>query len=72
MLVECPWCGISIEIIEKNCGIFRCGISKSTYAQIPPHEKEQICKELKEKDLIYGCGNPFKIAGNGVEKCGYI
>ena len=37
MLVCCPHCDTTIEIIELNCRIFRCGVLKSTGQQIDPH-----------------------------------
>ena len=42
--------------------------------QIQPHLPQQECEFLKNNNLIYGCGKPFKITENGtkVEKCDYI
>jgi len=73
LIIECPHCMQNIEIIELNCRIFRCGIFKDTNQQINPHLDEISCKALKEKDLIYGCGKPFKILeDNTVVICEYI
>lgn len=73
LLIKCPNCGLMIEIIELNCRIFRCGILKDSFLQIPPHEKKEICDYLKINNLIYGCGKPFIIdINNNVKKCGYI
>jgi len=71
MLVKCPHCSIPIEILELNCGIFRCAIMKDTGIQIPPHSPKDFCLELAKKDLIYGCGKPFKIVNGLVEMCGW-
>ena len=35
--VTCPHCNITIEVLELNCQIFRCGIYKNTLEQINPH-----------------------------------
>jgi len=42
-MMECPRGGISIEIEQINCGIFRCGILKSNNEQIPPHLSKEEC-----------------------------
>ena len=68
--MECPYCKIGIEIIEVNCSIFRCGIYKDTFQQIPPHLPKKDCDELKDK--IYGCGRPFKLVNGKLEPCDYI
>ena len=74
LLIKCPWCKINIEVISVDCGIFRCGIIKSTYKQIPPHSNKERCDGLLENDLIFGCGRPFHINNptNKPVKCGYI
>ena len=57
MFVDCPHCGVSIEIEALNCAIFRCGVYKiDINKSINPHAPKAECDELKEKDLIYGCG----------------
>ena len=61
MFVCCPHCNVSIEIIELNCRIFRCGIMKSTNQQIDPHLCKTQCDALFEKGEIYGCGKPFRV-----------
>jgi hypothetical protein len=68
--MECPHCHIGIEIAEVNCGIFRCGIYKDTYLQIPPHLPEPECIALR--DRIFGCSRPFRILHGKLEKCDYI
>ena len=73
MIITCPHCGQYIEILELNCRIFRCGIYKKNGKQIDPHLNKIACKELKKKNLIYGCGKPFKILeDNTVTICDYI
>lgn len=72
MICECPNCGITIEIIEINCGIFRCGIYKHNGQQLPPHATKEECEQ--SKDLIWGCSKPFKIDPNGLttpQPCDY-
>jgi hypothetical protein len=71
---SCPHCGISIEVDKKqiNCKIFRCGLYKSDYRQIPPHAPKTQCDEYVKKDLIFGCGKPFTFDGSIVNICDYI
>lgn len=71
-MMECPWCGTSIEIEQINCGIFRCGILKSNNEQIPPHLSKEECEKFVEEDLIYGCGKPFRYIEGNLEKCDYL
>jgi hypothetical protein len=72
MFVECPHCGVSIEILEVNCGIFRCGILKSNGTQIDPHLPKEGCDALKNADKIWGCCRPFKYEGGKAIVCDYI
>ena len=72
LVVSCPHCGIYIEILEINCRIFRCGIYKTTYAQIPPHLPKMECDLLVQQDLIYGCGRPFMLVNNVPTICDYV
>lgn len=72
MIIICPHCGEYIIIKQLNCGIFRHGILKSSYKQINPHAPQKQCEYYINKELIYGCGKPFKINTDGnVEKCSY-
>ena len=75
-IIICPNCNEFIIIEKLNCGIFRHGIIKETGKQMDPHLVKDKCDELKENDLIYGCGKPFQILiVNGemvVQKCNYI
>lgn len=66
MLIECPYCNVTILVEALNCRIFRCGILKSNGTQ-------SECERLYNAGLIYGCGKPFRvdICGNPVP-CGYI
>ena len=61
LIVKCPHCEEFVLIEKINCGIFRHGIVINTGKQMNPHESKENCKELKKKNLIYGCGKPFKI-----------
>ena len=72
--INCPHCGIDIEILknEINCTIFRCGKYKLNGQQINPHLPKEECDRLKQNDLIWGCGKPFKFDGAILNICGYI
>jgi hypothetical protein len=75
--VLCPHCEDPIIIEKLNCCIFRHGTMKQNGKQIDPHSSQELCIFLKEKDLIYGCGKPFRIIldSKGVylaEICEYI
>jgi len=61
LIISCPHCNQSIEVIEINCRIFRCGILKSNFTQIHPHLPKSECDRLFNEQLIYGCGKPFKL-----------
>lgn len=63
LYLECPRCNISIEVLmcQLNCRIFRCGVYKHNMEQINPHAPLSVCEELVKQDLIYGCGQAFKI-----------
>ena len=72
LLVTCPHCNQLIFIEEILCGIFRCGIYKNNYEQIPPHLEREKCLELVRDHLIIGCGRTFRIVGEKAEKCDWI
>lgn len=76
MLVNCPYCEQSILILEVNCGIFRCGIYKESWNQLPPHSSKEECERVLSEGLIFGCGGPFQVRVDNtgetvVEKCDY-
>ena len=64
MYISCPHCEQIFEIIEINCGIFRCGVYISTNEQINPHLGKEDCDQLVKNNLIYGCGKPFQIVAD--------
>lgn len=74
--VQCPHCEEYVIIEQINCAIFRHGVIKKTLKQIDPHLPKAQCDKLKEHNLIYGCGKPFKIVNrNGIwisVECDYI
>jgi len=63
-IVICPHCKDPIIIVELNCCIFRHGVVKSTGEQMDPHLDQAKCDQLVAKNLIYGCGKPFRIIQN--------
>jgi hypothetical protein len=78
IIVECPHCKQKILVYKKefNCKIFRHGVFKKNLKQIDPHLSKSECDRLKNEDLIYGCGKPYKlIIKDGkfyTEICDYI
>jgi hypothetical protein len=64
-LILCPHCGVSIEVLELNCRIFRCGVYVETGEQINPHLPKKECDELYDGGKIYGCGKPFMVDSSG-------
>jgi len=77
IIVECPKCKCSIIIEQLNCKIFRCGIYKNTYIQIPPHSNKDFIDNLLSQNKIYGCGEAFRIIMNNKNeyeaiKCSYL
>ncbi len=74
MICFCPYpdCNISIEIVEINCAIFRCGICKENGKQIEPHLPKEECDALKKEDKIWGCGRPFQLVERKLIPCEYI
>jgi hypothetical protein len=61
IIVVCPHCNENVLIEKLNCKIFRHGILKTTNIQMDPHSSKELCENLIENNLIYGCGKPFKI-----------
>lgn len=76
LLVICPHCQCSVEILEINCAIFRHATFKQSGAQLNPHASKEECDLLFQQDLIYGCGKPFRIISQNntyiAEICDYI
>jgi hypothetical protein len=60
-VVECPHCKSPVLIEKLNCAIFRHGSLKSDGQQIAPHTSKELCDYYIEKNLINGCGKPFKV-----------
>jgi hypothetical protein len=60
-IVTCPHCNDQTIIEKLNCGIFRHGSYKLSGKQIDPHTSKEVCDDLINNNLIYGCGKPFKI-----------
>jgi hypothetical protein len=75
-VLECPHCKEYIIIEKLNCGIFRHGVYKIDGKQMNPHAPKEECDFYNDKQLIYGCGKPFKITlvDNKfvIEICDYI
>ncbi len=78
-VVECPHCFKPVLIEKINCAIFRHGTLKTNGQQIDPHALKELCDFYIEKDLINGCGKPFRLILNSVKdnnlyaiKCDYI
>ena len=75
-ILECPHCKECIIIEKINCGIFRHGTLKINGQQISPHATKNECDFYIDKQLIYGCGKPFKITVLDnkflIEICDYI
>lgn len=78
VILECPHCKEFVYINQReiNCGIFRHGVFKHNNQQMGPHSTKEECDDVKNKDLIWGCGKPFRvyITGNKyyIEICEYI
>ena len=64
LLVTCPHCQGTVEILEINCAIFRHGVYKRTGRQLPPHAPKSECDAAAEQGLLDGCGKPFRIQAN--------
>jgi hypothetical protein len=64
LLVTCPHCQGTVEILEINCAIFRHGIYKRTGRQLPPHAPKSECDAAAAQGLLNGCGKPFRIQAN--------
>ena len=60
-VVECPHCHLFAWIEEVNCAICRHGVFRDTHVQVPPHASKAECDDLAARDLIIGCGKPFRV-----------
>jgi hypothetical protein len=72
LLVQCPHCEQMIEVIAVNCKIFRCGVYRDNFVQIPPHLPKENCDELVLSKRIFGCGKPFMLDNGTAVICAYI
>ena len=79
IIIQCIHCNefIFIYIKDINCKIFRHGVYKNTLQNIEPHLDKKNCELLISKDLIFGCGKPFKLIENDKNEykpvlCDYI
>lgn len=74
-LIKCPHCDIDIDIVQINCGIFRCGMiikeenGKKVLVQIDPHLPKEQCDKLEN---VVGCRGPFRVINGVAVKCDYI
>ena len=78
IIINCPNCDddILIYINEINCSIFRHGVIKQTFQQIPLHTFKEQCEDYITCDSVYGCARPFKLLYNDntyvAVKCEYF
>lgn len=76
LIVTCPHCQEFVLIDQLNCRIFRHAVLKSNNEQINPHATKLECDDYVSKNLVYGCGKPFRVIDSGqeykVEICDYI
>ncbi len=73
-LFACPHCAMMIMVGrgEINCRIFRHGQFKDSGRQLDPHSPKEYCDMVVSRCMIWGCGKPFTMSAEGVEKCDYI
>lgn len=73
LIVYCPHCGGAVWVTEINCRIFRHGVLKETGIQMDPHAPKEVCDDMVDKGLIYGCGKPFWLdEANVAIACDYL
>lgn len=62
-LFNCPHClgSIVVQCQEVNCQIFRHAVLKDAGVQVNPHSCQQELEALKNNNLLYGCGGPFRL-----------
>ena len=74
----CPHCqgSVIVQHNELNCRIFRHGIYKHNGEQMHPHTPREECDRLAQQGLIIGCGQPFRVDGDGAAAvavvCDYV
>ncbi len=74
-IITCPHCEHAIQIFKNEvaCRVFRHGIYKKNFKQLPSHLDKPECDRLADENLIYGCGKPFILnKDNNAEICDYI
>jgi hypothetical protein len=71
MFTHCPKCFSALELVEINCGVFRCGIFKKSFESISPHATKGDIMEWLSQDLIYGCGTPLELIDGRLTICEY-
>jgi hypothetical protein len=62
-IFNCPHClgSIVVQCQDVNCQIFRHAVLKNEGTQVNPHASRQELQVLKNNDLLYGCGGPFRM-----------
>ena len=60
----CPHCKVLVQTEKIQCGIFRHGVFKGSWKQIPPHLPKAQCDALAAQGKIVGCGKPYQLTGN--------
>lgn len=78
--ITCPNCNnlFVVNNNDLNCMIFRHGVYKNSMKPINPHLSKEKCDMLIKRNLIYGCGKPFKLFNINNDntyvaiKCNYI
>ena len=67
--VQCPACGIMINLMPLNCRIVRCGAKVLAFGrleQFPQHAKREEIEALLRLPHV-GCGTPLKYnVGSGL------
>ncbi len=90
--VQCPHCvaageeeyktWILVDRRDFNCKIFRHGFMRFPYEKagmmvpMPPHASKKLCDDLAAKNMIIGCGKPYRVVKQEgkvtAEVCGYV
>eukprot|EP00004_Rigifila_ramosa_P011785 TRINITY_DN2519_c0_g1_i1.p1 TRINITY_DN2519_c0_g1~~TRINITY_DN2519_c0_g1_i1.p1 ORF type:complete len:156 (+),score=20.31 TRINITY_DN2519_c0_g1_i1:72-539(+) len=76
LILECPHCQGTVQILALNCRIFRHGAFKRSGMQIPPHASQAECEMWLSRNAVDGCAKPFRVVQVGdklvAEVCDYI